>query len=61
MVVIVNNLKNGSIIGHYGIHLIALYFGVLVAEVLQYLVWDFEYINRNILDVDASIVGMLYL
>jgi hypothetical protein len=39
--------------------LIALYFEVLVEVVLSCLVWDFEYTNSNILDVDASTVCML--
>jgi hypothetical protein len=59
MVVIVSDYKNGSMVGQYGIHLISSHFGILIEVVLQCLVWDFEYTNANILDVNASIVGIL--
>ena len=54
MVVIVNDWRNGSTVGQYGINLIASHFVVLVGVVLRCLVWNFECTSHNILDMDAS-------
>jgi hypothetical protein len=51
--------KDLEVQDEYGIHLIASHFGVLVGIMLQCLVWDFENTNGNILDVHASIVGIV--